>query len=73
MEPITKFTECPHCASNRGYYIKLKVTGTSYEAYEFDGTLGDNTHLHDGLGYKRMDRYCYCLDCGEKIGENNKG
>lgn len=72
MKDISNFTECPHCGSQEGYYVRLKVTGNAIENHNYDGSLGDNTHIHDNLSYTTRDKFCYCIECGEKIGSGSK-
>lgn len=59
--------KCQHCGSTDGYYRYARVTGDCAFHYNADGTSGDNTHLHDGLGY-REQKTMYCNTCHKKIG-----
>ena len=37
--------ECPHCSSNKGYYTKVQISGSSNWEHNFDGSERDNGHF----------------------------
>lgn len=57
---------CPHCGSEKGYYVIKQAYGTCEQLYNFDGIqLNDNTKeskILFGGG-----KYAYCIDCNKKI------
>jgi hypothetical protein len=57
---------CPHCGSDGGYFIRTYVTGKTVYRYNSDGTIGDNTHLHDYLHYRDL-KTKYCEDCEKAL------
>lgn len=46
--------QCPHCQSDKGYFIKTQMRGVGEFNYRFDGSYDEesNSHIHDGLTYK---------------------
>ncbi len=64
---ITKLTECPHCGLDYGFYVICRMKGKGVYQYEFDGSIGDNTDLHECLEYTEQ-KTMYCSVCQKKIG-----
>jgi hypothetical protein len=59
--------ECPYCNSTYGYYLKLRVSGTSEYNYNFDGTVHEeNSQMHDSLNYV-SSKYAYCMNCDKRL------
>jgi hypothetical protein len=61
-----KITECPHCKSNDGYYIKQQFSGKGKYYLSFDGKEIDNSSFHDEIKYSG-GKIAYCISCGKKI------
>ncbi|ASA22627.1 hypothetical protein B9T62_18645 [Paenibacillus donghaensis] len=59
-------TQCPHCNSSEGYYIKEQVSGTVHYRTNFDGSEADNTEVYDYLKH-RSGKLAFCINCNKKI------
>jgi len=59
--------ECPHCGEDAGYYLRVIYSGQGTAWYEYDGSPGNNTHMHDGVSYREL-KTAFCAQCHEKVG-----
>lgn len=57
---------CPHCGNNSGYFIKQQVSGRVKFNFNFDGSSGDNTEMHEEITYSG-GKVAYCQDCKKKL------
>lgn len=67
MINIDEICECPHCKSNLGYYIIQRVSGIIHDNHLFGTKESYNSAMHDGLKYKTISKYYYCIECNKKI------
>lgn len=53
---------CPHCGDGYGYYQLSRVSGYARLTFNWDGSPGDSTDMHDGITYKDLKtlRCCHC-------------
>ena len=61
--------KCPKCGSENGFYIKVKVTGSTRTYYDSEGVYlmdGTNSAIYDHLTHKD-GKIAYCIDCNKKI------
>lgn len=60
---------CKYCGSDKGFFIKTQIYGSSATYFNSDGSYameGENTGLHDGLQYK-YGKNIYCGECRRRI------
>lgn len=67
MKQIGKdIKECPYCGSEE-YYIKQRVSGTSYYGLRFDGSEADNTQMYEALNFENTSKYAWCRECNKRL------
>jgi len=66
---LDELDQCPHCGSTSEPYMKVKFSGSGVSFLTWDGSPGDNTHLHDSLSYEN-GVYLYCSDCNKAMCKN---
>lgn len=52
---------CKYCGSQY-FYKEQIITGRGALVFKSDGSLGDNSDMHQGRMYKQLKRY-YCYYC----------
>lgn len=65
-EQKAPISECPHCGSDGGYYIKNRFSGVGEWHHNFDGQEKDNSHFHDTL-FTTQSKYAYCINCYKRL------
>lgn len=61
---------CPHCKSNRGFYVRETVRGSATVLYTNNGDYSnDQSAMYDGLMH-RGGKNAYCVRCHKQIGKS---
>jgi len=58
--------KCPKCGSTYGYFIRSRVSGHAMISFNWDGTDGDNTEMHEHIKYHDL-KTKYCHECKAPI------
>ncbi|MBC1801099.1 hypothetical protein [Listeria booriae] len=59
-------SECPHCHSDKGYFIRSSVTGHVNLTMNFDGSEFESDCMYDGLR-ETPHIYTYCINCEKRL------
>lgn len=65
-EQKAPISECPHCGSDEGYYIKERFSGTREYHFNYNGQERDNSHFYD-TAKGTSSKYTYCIDCHKRL------
>jgi hypothetical protein len=61
-----KMTECPKCGSDYGFFKLSKVSGFAKTTFNWDGTSGNSSDMHDNIYYRPL-KTLKCCQCGYKL------